>query len=208
MNNWRKVTLREVVTILGDGLHGTPKFSDDGDYYFINGNNLINGKIVVKSDTKRTTEEEYKKYKKHLNDRTILVSINGTLGNVALYNNEKCILGKSACYFNVKEEYAKMYIRYTLSDKKFQQHIFNYADGTTIKNVSLKTMREYSFMIPENIDEQKRIADVLSALDDKIEINNKINDNLEKQAQAIFKQWFVDFEFPDKEGKPDRKSVV
>ncbi|MFA6368342.1 MAG: hypothetical protein WCX10_07285, partial [Bacteroidales bacterium] len=66
MNNWRKVTLREVVTILGDGLHGTPKFSDDGDYYFINGNNLINGKIVVKSDTKRTTEEEYKKYKKHL----------------------------------------------------------------------------------------------------------------------------------------------
>ena len=202
MNNWRKVTLREVVTILGDGLHGTPKFSDDGDYYFINGNNLINGKIVVKSDTKRTTEEEYKKYKKHLNDRTILVSINGTLGNVALYNNEKCILGKSACYFNVKEEYAKMYIRYTLSDKKFQQHIFNYADGTTIKNVSLKTMREYSFMIPENIDEQKRIADVLSALDDKIEINNKINENLEAQAQAIFKQWFVDFEFPDKEGKP------
>ncbi|MDD4781989.1 MAG: restriction endonuclease subunit S, partial [Tissierellia bacterium] len=75
-------------------------------------------------------------------------------------------------------------------------------DGTTIKNVSLKTMREYSFMIPENIDEQKRIADVLSALDDKIEVNNKINENLEAQAQAIFKQWFVDFEFPDSEGKP------
>lgn len=57
-------------------------------------------------------------------------------------------------------------------------------------------------MYPKSKDEQKRIADVLSALDDKIEVNNKINENLEAQAQAIFKQWFVDFEFPDSEGKP------
>lgn len=51
-------------------------------------------------------------------------------------------------------------------------------------------------------NEQQKIAETLSSLDDKIEINRKINDNLEKIASALFKRWFVDFEFPDKDGKP------
>src|SRR6056300_873225 len=93
--NWVETKLEDVVTKLGDGLHGTPKYSDDGDYYFINGNNLSEGKIIIKSDTKRCTEEEYLKYKKELNSRTILVSINGSLGYFAFYNNEMCFLGKS-----------------------------------------------------------------------------------------------------------------
>ena len=50
--------------------------------------------------------------------------------------------------------------------------------------------------------EQTRIAEILGALDDKIELNNRINKNLEEQAQALFKRWFVDFEFPNEEGKP------
>lgn len=56
------------------------------------------------------------------------------------------------------------------------------------------------------LNEQKAIADTLSALDDKIELNNKINQNLEAQAQAIFKHWFIDFEFPDKNGNPYKSS--
>ncbi|WP_179108688.1 restriction endonuclease subunit S, partial [Rodentibacter genomosp. 2] len=98
--SWTKVKLSEVTTILGDGLHGTPKYSHDGEYFFINGSNLSNGKIVTNDKDKKVSYQEYLKYKKDLNNRTILVSINGTLGNVALYNNEKVILGKSACYFN------------------------------------------------------------------------------------------------------------
>ena len=72
--------------------------------------------------------------------------------------------------------------------------------STAVPIINKSTFSTYTINIPIDIDEQKRIADVLSALDDKIEINNKINENLE--AQAIFKQWFVDFEFPDEEGKP------
>jgi len=99
MGEWKEVILRDVVSILGDGLHGTPQYDDNGEYYFINGNNLSDGKIVIKEGTKKANKEEYEKYKKDLNDQTIFVSINGTLGNVALYNNEKCILGKSACFY-------------------------------------------------------------------------------------------------------------
>ena len=71
MSEWKEVQLNDVVSIIGDGLHGTPKFDDKGDYYFINGNNLSNGKIIIKSDTRKTTLEEYEKYRKKIDDRTI-----------------------------------------------------------------------------------------------------------------------------------------
>lgn len=109
-NDWKIVELKDVTTILGDGLHGTPKYINESNYYFINGNNLVNGKIVLKENTKKVSFEEYEKYKKPLNSSSVLISINGTLGNLAFYNNEKVILGKSACYFNVSEALDKNYV--------------------------------------------------------------------------------------------------
>ena len=196
-DGWLETTLADVVSKLGDGLHGTPKYSDDGDYYFINGNNLNEGKIQIKQDTKRCSIEEYEKYKKNLNSRTILVSINGSLGYFAYYNNEKCFLGKSACYFNVKEIFSKNFIGYQVQTNYFQKYIARLAGGTTIKNVSLKTMREYPFIIPKNIEEQKAIADILTAFDDKIENLQAQNKTLETIAQTIFKEWFGKYQIGD-----------
>lgn len=190
MRDWKMTTIAECSTILGDGLHGTPKYDENGEYAFINGNNLHNGRIVIKTDTKRVGLSEYEKHKKELTDRTVLVSINGTLGNVAVYNGEKVILGKSACYFNVSSDCDVQFMRYVASSPCFQQYINSVATGTTIKNVSLKQMREYSFLIPE-LEEQQRIAKVLHLLDQKIENNQKINDNLQQQAATIFRQWFA-----------------
>ena len=197
---WKEVTLGEVSSKIGDGLHGTPKYDDEGSYFFINGNNLNCGKIIIKDDTKRVGIEEFVKNQKELNEQTILVSINGTIGNVAKYNNEPCILGKSACYINVIKEVDKEFIYYILTSANFKRNITNEATGTTIKNVSLKQMREYKFNIPCNLADQRRIASILSSLDRKIELNNKINADLEEMAQSIFKNWFVDFE-PFKDGK-------
>src|SRR3989338_11331273 len=114
--DWEIKELRETVSKLGDGLHGTPKYDNNGDYYFINGNNLIDGKIILDEKTKKCSQEEFEKYKKELSNRTILVSINGTLGNIALYNDERIILGKSVCYLNVKEEFSILYIKYILKN--------------------------------------------------------------------------------------------
>ena len=197
---WKEVTLGEVSSKIGDGLHGTPKYNDEGSYYFINGNNLNCGQIIIKNDTKRVGIDEFVKNQKDLNEQTILVSINGTIGNVAKYNNEPCILGKSACYINVIKEVDKEFIYYVLTSANFKRNITNEATGTTMKNVSLKQMREYKFNIPCNLADQRRIASILSSLDRKIELNNKINADLEEMAQAIFKNWFVDFE-PFKDGK-------
>ena len=190
MKKWKEYQLKDVTTILGDGLHGTPKYDENGTVFFINGNNLVDGKIEIKDSTKRVSEDEANKYRKNLNNRTILVSINGTIGNVAKYKGEPCILGKSACYFNVAEDFDLNFIYYVVASQQFKNAITRLATGTTIKNVSLETMRSYSFIAP-SIDEQKRISAILSSLDDKIELNRRINDNLEQQAQALFKAWFV-----------------
>lgn len=192
-NNWQTVLLEEVTSVLGDGLHGTPEYEDAGEYYFINGNNLVEGVIVTNDKTRKTSKAEYLKYSKPLNERTILVSINGTLGNVALYSGEKVILGKSACYFNVLENVDKNFIKYVVINKDFQNYIHNLATGSTIKNVSLKLMRNYSFKLP-SFKLQQAIAGILNALDSRISLLRETNATLEAIAQALFKSWFVDFD--------------
>ena len=181
MEEWKEYQLKDVTTILGDGLHGTPEYDDNGTVFFINGNNLVNGKIEIKDSTKRVSKDEANKYKKNLTERTILVSINGTIGNVAKYKGEACILGKSACYFNVADSFDLNFIYYVVASQQFKDSMTRLATGTTIKNVSLETMRNYSFPAP-SINEQKRISAVLSSLDSKIELNRRINDNLKATA--------------------------
>ena len=190
MNKWKTYKLGEIVDVLGDGIHGTPIYNEVGDYYFINGNNLGEGYIKIKENTLKVDEKEYLKHKKNLTNRTLLLSINGTLGNVAKYRGEPCILGKSACYLNISESCERDFIYYIMISPLFRRDLENMATGTTIKNVSLKALRNYEISLPP-LAEQKRIADILSAIDDKIELNRRINANLEQQAQALYKEWFV-----------------
>ncbi len=192
-SEWRQVSLKEVTSVLGDGLHGTPEYDPNGDHFFINGNNLSSGKIVFTDATKRVSATEAAKHTKNLTDRTILVSINGTLGNVAFYAGEKVILGKSACYFNVIEDVDKHFVRYVLDNEVFQGYIHNLASGSTIKNASLKLMRDFQFSLPP-ISLQRRISGTLAALDDRITLLRETNATLEAIAQALFKSWFVDFD--------------
>ena len=191
MKEWEEVLLTDVATKIGDGLHGTPKYDIGGDYYFINGNNLVSGKVVIKEDTKRVNKSEYLKHSKPINERTLLLGINGTIGNVAYYKNEKCMLGKSACYINVNDETDLQFIYYTLVNKDFQNYIEGIATGTTILNVPLKGIREYTVKLP-SLPEQRAIASILSSLDDKIDLLHRQNATLEKMAETLFRQWFVE----------------
>ncbi len=176
---WLDKTIKEITSLLGDGLHGTPKYTDGGEYYFVNGNNLDDGKIVFKESTKRVSATEYEKHKKNLTERTILVSINGTLGNVAFYNNEKIILGKSACYFNLLDGVDKHFIKYIISSPYFLQYSHREATGATIKNVSLKSMREFKVPLP-SLTEQNTIVAKLDELSTET-----------KKLEAIYQQKLV-----------------
>lgn len=166
--SWIWCRLQDIEYTLGDGIHGTPEYIENGEYYFINGNNLTDGIIEIKSNTKTVSKEQFLKHKRNLNDSTILVSINGTIGNTAFYNDEKVILGKSACYFNLLNGIDKHYIRQLIKTTYFLKYAFSSASGTTIKNVSLKTMRSFLVPLPP-LEEQKEIVRVVEILFKEVE---------------------------------------
>lgn len=164
--SWKWVRLQNITTVLGDGIHGTPQYTINGGYYFINGNNLAEGRIEIKSDTKQVDVSEYGKHKKHkkpLDTNTILISINGTIGNYAFYEGEPIILGKSTCYFSLLSGVSKEYICMLIKSKVFFDYAKREATQTTIKNVSLKSMRMLPVPLPP-LAEQKRIVEKLEEL--------------------------------------------
>ena len=181
---WEWTTVKDISTLLGDGLHGTPKYDINGEYYFINGNNLNDGKIEIKANTKKVSKEEFEKYKKQLNDKTIFVSINGSLGYTAFYNNEPVILGKSACYFNVKEGIDKHYIRYIFTSQRFTNYSTTVATGSTIKNVSLKSMREFEIPLPPLKEQHLIVQEIESRLSVADKMEESIAQSLQ-QAEAL-----------------------
>lgn len=193
-NGWKWVRLSQIARQLGDGLHGTPTYSPGGEYYFVNGNNLKGGKIVIKPETRTVSESEYFKHKKPLDKQTVLVSINGTIGNVAFYDSEKIVLGKSACYFNLASEVSKYFVRLLIEAPGFMEYAFKSATGTTIMNLGLKAMNDYPIALPP-LAEQLRIvakADQLMALCDQLknclsqgrQLNEQLASTLVKQAVA------------------------
>lgn len=202
---YKEFLLKDLALKIGDGLHGTPSYDPKGDFYFVNGNNLEEGNIVIKDTTKTVNRETFEKYKKDLSKRTLLVSINGTIGKIAKFNNENIVLGKSACYINLNDTSDKNYIYFLLKSREFQNYIQQYATGTTIKNVSLKTIRNFKVKLPA-LKYQNKVSTILQNIENKIQLNYKMIANLEELSQTLFKRWFVDFEFPDENGNPYKSS--
>ena len=182
--SWEWVRLKSLVSVLGDGIHGTPEYDITGSYFFINGNNLSNNKIVIKADTKKVNEKEYQTYKKELNDKTILVSINGTIGNVGHYNDEPVILGKSACYYNLLDIGLKSYITMLMYTDYFLKYAVENATGSTIKNVSLAVMNDFLVPFPP-VAEQHRIVAKIEELLPKVEEYGKAQDALNKLNEEL-----------------------
>lgn len=193
-SKWIEVSLGEISEKIGDGIHGTPVYNDSGSYYFINGSNLSDNSIKITDTTKRVDHDEFMKHRKELGDNTVLVSINGTIGNTALYNNEDIILGKSACYINLKDSISKYFILYILSGYLFQEYIQRCSTGSTIKNVSLKMMRDFRFMMPESKEDQEKAVHIIKKVDERKRLSNAQNQTLEQMSQTLFKSWFVNFD--------------
>lgn len=184
---WEEKTLGEVAGKIGDGLHGTPLYSDNSDIYFINGNNLTNGKIEINENTKKVDHEIFKKNDKSLNNNTLLISLNGTIGNIAKYNNEKVMLSKSVGYFNFKENTDFYY--HVLNTKTIQNFFISELTGSTIKNLSLKTLRETEISFP-SLPEQQKIASFLSAIDTKITLRQAQGERLKQYKKGVMQKIF------------------
>lgn len=137
--HWEVKRLKDLVNKIGDGIHSTPNYVDNSDIYFVNGNNLIQGEIKIFDNTDCIDENEYSKYKIDFNVGTLLISINGTIGNLAFYKGEKIVLGKSAAYIDFTAKLHSFFLYFFLQSYMVS-NIFELSfSGTTIKNLSLFT---------------------------------------------------------------------
>ena len=187
---WEVKKLKDISREIGDGLHGTPEYSEvDTGCYFINGNNLENGTIVIKENTKMVSEKTKAKHYIEMDDFTILVSINGTLGKVAFYNGENVILGKSACYIKLEAYNDKKYIFELLKSDYFKRYAESECTGTTIRNVSLKSMRNFRCPLPP-LPLQRLFAQRIEQIErEKSEVQKSIQD-LETLLGSRMQYWF------------------
>lgn len=178
--------LSDICPAIGDGLHGTPNYKENGDYFFINGNNLVRGKIKLNNQTKRIGCEEFCKYSFKFNSNTVFLSINGTIGNVALYNNEKIALGKSVAYFVVNPLLLNVrFLYYYFQSKNARIYFESNSTGSTIKNLGLKALRNMTISVP-HLTEQNRIVSIL----DKFEtLVNDLTEGIPAEIAAVQEQY-------------------
>jgi type I restriction enzyme S subunit len=183
---WEVKKLGEISTLIGDGIHSTPQYVNYSEFYFINGNNLTDNSIKITE--KCVSENEYCKHKKELNERTLLLSINGTIGNIAIFNDEKIILGKSVAFINLNKSLSINYIFYSLQAHSVKCYFEDELTGTTIRNLSLKSIRNTPLPIPSFLKEQQAIAQILSDMDAEIETLEKKRDKYQAIKQGMMQE--------------------
>lgn len=161
---WEVKELKVLCNSIGDGLHGTPSYESNTELYFINGNNLDNG-VINLSNAEEISEISYQKNKIDLSEKTLFLSINGTIGNVAFYNGEQILLGKSAAYINTRD-INKYFLMYYIQTDYFSRYINKVLTGSTIQNLSLDSIRKMPVI---DCEEQSEIAKRLSSIDSTIQ---------------------------------------
>ena len=135
-------------------------------------------------------------------DNILVIGRVGAYCGNAFYSRNKCWVSDNAIGIILNENVSNIkYIFYFLE----KMNIRNLAIGSSQPLITQDILKNIEIDLP-SLEEQKRIADILTALDDKIELNNQMNQTLEEIASLFYKRWFVDFEFPDDKGKPYKSS--
>ena len=203
---WKEVRLGDVCEIKGGKRlpKGVNLITQKNSHPYIRVRDLGKSKTIeLNSSYEYVDEITQKQIQRYITQKgDILISIVGTIGLIA-------IVGGSLDGANLTENCVKLvkldkidteYLYYYLKSPFGQQNISRGTVGAVQAKLPIKNIQDFSIICPELISDQHRIASILSSLDRKIELNNKINADLEEMAQAIFKNWFVDFE-PFKDGK-------
>ncbi len=199
INNWKPYKLSEIIDLIGGG---TPK-TNVAEYW--NGNipwlsvvDFGNGQKHVFTTEKTITEKGLKESStKILKKGQLIISARGTVGELAVLGKNMAF--NQSCYgitANCKTENDFLYYLLKHSIQRIKKH----THGAVFDTITKQTFDNIEVEIPESLSTQQSIASILSSLDDKIELNLQMNQTLETMAQAIFKEWFVDFNFPGFDG--------
>ena len=192
-NDFRTVRLGEVAEIIGGGTPSTKNPENyNGDIPWITPKDLSNHKYrYITLGSRNITEEGLKSSAaKMLPENAVLFTSRAPIGYVALAKNEVAT-NQGFKSLVLKDENVPTFFYYLM--RHCTPKIKSFASGSTFKEVSGSVLKSIEVDIPD-VRNQKAIAYILGALDDKIELNQKMNQDLEEIAKAIFKSWFVDFD--------------
>lgn len=189
-------TIRELCELVVDCPHSTPTWTSQGKIVVRN-NNIKNGRIDLSSPS-YTDEEHYKQRTKRAVPRPgdIIITREAPIGEVGMIpDGVECCLGQRMVLLRPNPDICNNYYLLYSLQSRFVQHQISWSEGTgtTVSNLRIPHLEQIKIpYLP--LEEQEKIASTLRVLDEKINLNRGINANLQQQAQAIFKSWFVDFE--------------
>lgn len=191
MIRWKRIRLSDVCDVIGGGTPSTR------NYDFWNGNipwltpkdlSRYNKRYISKGERNITELGLQNSSARILPKGSVLLTSRAPIGYLAIAENDVCT-NQGFKSLVLKDGYDSEFFYYLL--KNNIEYIINMGTGSTFAEISASQVKILEFNIPP-LDVQRRIAGVLGALDDKIELNNKINQNLETQVQTLFKSWFID----------------
>ncbi|HUV81273.1 MAG TPA: restriction endonuclease subunit S [Patescibacteria group bacterium] len=204
--NWRKVKLEGLLDLIIDHRGKTPKKMGGGwsisGVPAISAKNIKNGRIVNENDIRYVNRDLYEKWMTNkLEVGDLLLTSEAPLGELFYIKNkiELCLSQRLFALRTNSKKLNSLFLYYYLLSPEGRHELMRRLSGTAAEGIRQAELRQIEIFSPEDVGEQKRIAEILSAFDEKIELNNKVNQNLEQMAQAIFKEWFVKFKFPGHE---------
>ncbi len=197
-NTWRETTLGELADFInGDRGKNYPGVADrvDVGIPFINTGHILPSGRLTQEDMDYITSEKYNQLGSgKVRPGDIVYCLRGsTIGKTARNHYEEGAIASSLVIVRAKPEVNQDYLYYFLTSPAGQQLAKSNDNGSAQPNLSAKTLSKYPLLVP-SFEEQQSIVNTLNAIDNKIEVNTKLNQTLEEMAQAIFKSWFVDFD--------------
>ena len=193
---WHEVALEEIAEIF-DGPHATPQKTDSG-LVFLGISNLVNGRIDL-STTQHLSEDDYLVWTRRITPMPgdVVFSYETRLGEAAaIPDGLRCCLGRRMGLLRARTDSVDpRFLLYAYLGPRFQETLrAMVVQGSTVDRIPLSEMGAFQIEIPIDVAEQRAIAHVLGTLDDKIELNRRMNQTLEEMARSLFKSWFVDFD--------------
>ena len=205
MTNIVTITANDYCHSVFDGTHATPKPCPNG-YKLVTSKNITSDGINI-SDAYFISEQDYFEINKRSKvcQWDILFSMIGTVGNLYLEENSNIDYAiKNIGMFSCQDEFKAKWLFYYLQSPMAKNHIKRFLNSAVQKFLSLEQLRNFPILPFEK--DKIPIVEILSALDKKIALNKQINARLEEMAKTLYDYWFVQFDFPDANGKPYKSS--
>lgn len=198
MRDWQETTLNNISEIVAGYAFKSTDFSDEGDELVIKIKDIqepfVNTKSATKVFFRNYSRQKLEKFKITKGDFVIAMT-GATIGKIGRYvDSNYAYINQRVAKFEARKCIEKSFIYYIIQHQDFKNHVLNNIDSQSAQgNISATSIGRYPLLLP-SIEEQKAIAAVLGALDDKIELNRRMNATLEAMVRALFKSWFVDFD--------------